>query len=116
MTDAETRGILRSLQNAYPSRYRDMAKSDAEETLRQWAALEPYDAVKAAVDRWIASERFHPTISDIRAGMETGQPTLEDFRRTLRFYLSMLQESGNQEKIDEVKARYQNILEQEGLS
>lgn len=116
MTEAETKTILRTLQNAYPQRYRKMAKPDADEMVRQWAALAPYDAVKAAVDNWIASQRFHPTISDIRAGMETGQPTLEDFRRTLRFYLSMLQESGNQEKIDEVKARYQNILEQEGLS
>lgn len=131
MTETETRSILRTLQNAYPHRYRDMSKSDAEETVRQWSQLEPYEKVKQAVNKAIANMQYHPTISEIREIMtESDDPydMLNGFRSVLRFRIAQLQdeikdlgksksetdrqqaEEARQE-LDEIRAKYRHILE-----
>lgn len=116
LTDAETRNILRILQVAYPARYRGMSQADAQTMVEQWKPLEPFSAVKAAVEGWVSAHRFHPSVAEIREAMQqeapSSGPTREEFRRTLRFYLSLLQQNGdNEAKIAEVKARYKDILE-----
>lgn len=93
MTDAETKTVLRTLQNAYPQRYRKMPKADADELVRQWSALDPFPEVKATVDNWISSQRFHPTVADIRAimsGPSDGESMRTAFKSMLRFRISQL--------------------------
>lgn len=115
MTETETRSILRTLQNAYPHRYRDMSKSDAEETVRQWSALEPFAAVKSAVDNWVSSQRFHPTIADIRGIMTQyigEDPMRSAFKSMLRLRLCQMEQLEKPpEEIAAFKTRYAEFLE-----
>lgn len=115
MTETETRSILRTLQNAYPHRYRDMSKSDAEETVRQWSALDPFAAVKTAVDNWVSSQRFHPTIADIRAIMTQcigEDPMRTAFKSMVRFRLRQMEQLEKPpEEIAAFKNRYAEFLE-----
>lgn len=93
MTDIETKTVLRALQNAYPHRYRKMPKTDADELVRQWSALDPFPEVKAAVDNWISSQRFHPTVADIRAimsGPNDSECIRDAFKHMLRFRIAQL--------------------------
>lgn len=131
MTDTETRSVLRTLQSAYPYRYRNMSKRDADDMVRQWSQLEPYEKVKQAVNKAIANMQYHPTISEIREIMtESDDPydMLNGFRSVLRFRISQLQdeikdlgksksetdrqqaEEARQE-LDEIRAKYRHILE-----
>lgn len=131
MTDTETRSVLHTLQSAYPYRYRNMPKLDADDMVRQWSQLEPYEKVKQAVNKAIANMRYHPTISEIREIMtESDDPhdMLNGFRSVLRFRISQLQdeiknlgksksetdreqaEEARQE-LDEIRAKYGHILE-----
>lgn len=131
MTDTETRSVLRTLQSAYPYRYRNMSKRDADDMVRQWSQLEPYEKVKQAVNKAIANMRYHPTISEIREIMtESDDPydMLNGFRSVLRFRIAQLQdeikdlgksksetdrqqaEEARQE-LDEIRAKYRHILE-----
>lgn len=131
MTDTETRSVLRTLQSAYPYRYRNMSKRDADDMVRQWSQLEPYEKVKQAVNKAIANMRYHPTISEIREIMtESDDPydMLNGFRSVLRFRISQLQNiimklgksesetDGNRvdkarQELDEIHAKYGHILE-----
>lgn len=131
MTDTETRSVLRILQSAYPYRYRNMPKRDADEMVRQWSQLDPYERVKQAVDKAIANMRYHPTISEIREIMtESDDPydMLNSFRSMLRFRISQLQDiimnlgqsesetdgkrvEKARQKLDEIYAKYGHILE-----
>lgn len=131
MTEAETRTILKTLQNAYPSRYRNMAKADAAELVRQWSALEPFDDVKAAVNNWLLSQRFHPTVADIRGIMtpsDGGDDMRSAFISTLRFRISQLkrqikpaaklepeaerqQSVAAQRELNDIYAKYGHFLE-----
>lgn len=93
MTDAETRNILRALQVAYPARYRGMSNADAQTMVEQWKPLEPFSAVKAAVEEWVFAHRFHPTVADIRAimsGPSDGESMRTAFKSMLRFRISQL--------------------------
>lgn len=131
MTETETRSVLRTLQSAYPYRYRNMSKRDADDMVRQWSQLEPYEKVKQAVNKAIANMRYHPTISEIREIMtESDDPydMLNGFRSVLRFRIAQLQdeikglgksksetdrkqaEEARQE-LDEIRAKYRHILE-----
>lgn len=115
MTDAETKTVLRTLQNAYPQRYRKMPKTDADELVRQWSALEPFPEVKAAVDNWVSSQRFHPTVADIRSimsGSTGGDLMREAFKSMLRFRLRQMEQLEKPpEEITAFKNRYAEFLE-----
>lgn len=115
MTEAETKTILRTLQNAYPQRYRKMAKPDADEMVRQWSALEPFEAVKEAVDNWISSQRFHPAVADIRSIMTQyigEDPMRSAFKSMLRFRLQQMEQLEKPpEEITAFKNRYAEFLE-----
>lgn len=116
MTDAETRNILRALQVAYPARYRGMSNADAQTMVEQWKPLEPFSAVKAAVEEWVFAHRFHPTVAEIREAMQqsapSSGPTREEFRSMLLFYISLLKQNGDKEaEIAKVKDRYKDFLE-----
>lgn len=114
MTEAETKTILRTLQNAYPQRYRKMAKPDADEMVRQWSALEPFEAVKEAVDNWISSQRFHPAVADIRSimsGSTGGELMREAFKSMLRFRITQLKAQIKPPEKPETEAERQRSAE-----
>lgn len=131
MTDTETRSILRALQTAYPHRYRNMTKGEADELVRQWSKLEPYRLVKQAVDKAVASMQFHPRIPEIKAIMdevEEQDDMRAAFKSVLRFRISQLkaqikppekleteaerQRSAEaQQKLTALCERYKDILE-----
>lgn len=131
MTDTETRSILRALQTAYPHRYRNMTKGEADELVRQWSNLEPYRLVKQAVDKAVATMQFHPRIPEIKVIMdevEEQDDMRTAFKSMLRFRISQLkaqikppdkleteierqQAAEAQKEITEIKERYKDILE-----
>lgn len=111
-----------------------MPKDEADEMVRQWSQLDPYESVKRAVDKAVATMHYHPRIPEIKAIMEkeqgegSGQPTLEDFKSMLRFRVSQLrsqikppkkletetdkQRSDEaQQKLDALYERYGHLLE-----
>lgn len=119
MTEAETKKILKALETAYPS-IRARSQEQADENVRQWSTLEPYDVVRDAVHAWIADSPFPPKLADIRRRLDASKtmPSREELQSMARFRLRQMESGeftvhgrpGTPEDIEEFKAKWRDFL------
>lgn len=119
MTEAETKKILKTLETAYPS-IRARSQEQADENVRQWSMLEPYDVVRDAVHAWIADSRFPPKFADIRHTVDarTSGPSREELQSMARFRLRQIESGeftvrgrpGTPEDIEAFRAKWRDFL------
>lgn len=74
MTQNETIKILAILKAAYPNSYKGMTKEEANGTVAVWTmqfADMPADIVLMAVNKLISTNKFPPTISEVKKKIST---------------------------------------------
>ena len=80
MTNAETVKMLAVLKVAYPRSYQSQSKEEAAVMSNLWAeSLQDldYQTVSNVVSRWIATEKWPPSIAEIRSGaVQLSNPTM----------------------------------------
>lgn len=72
MTREDSIQVLSLLKVAYPRFYQGMTKGDAESAITLWTSMlsdHRFEAIKLAVQKYIASSKFPPTIADIRESL-----------------------------------------------
>lgn len=69
MTVEESAKVLAILKAAYPNHYRDMTKEQATGTINVWASQFvniPVFVIMLAVNKHISSNKFPPTVSEVK--------------------------------------------------
>lgn len=74
MTKKEAVQILAILKAAYPASYNNMTKEEASGTVSVWAiqfATMPVDIVMMAVQKLISTNKFPPTVAEVKEKIKT---------------------------------------------
>lgn len=106
MTKDETLRVLAILKAAYPSSYNNMTKREANGTVAVWCfqfADMPVEVVLMAVYKLISTNKFPPSISEVKDKMQSISWEAHDALRNNRH--------GDKQLPPEIKAQYERIYE-----
>lgn len=103
MTKKEVLQILAILKAAYPASYNNMTKEEATGTVAVWCMQFtdlPAEIVMVAVHKLISTNKFPPTIAEVKAKIQSIHWEAYDVLTTFKEFAS-----------EEVRAQYQRIYD-----